>query len=208
MDELDPLHKVELAMLRAEYQKRYQTMVAYLKEQIGEGTEYRNAVARVVISPNGAYYELNDLPEEFMGVAGDEVTYRFVAPAEAAVLLARAVEAIACVNSENTRHMSLFVLYSRRGLVDRKNCYIYDFRVEEDVLHPAPQILGAFRPDALPLFYKIKIDADFAPEVLDMPRGAVFCLANVGDRHLLVLIPYSGEQVVDLNEVPTTGTIH
>ena len=39
MDELDPLHKVELAMLRAEYQKRYQTMVAYLKEQIGEGTE-------------------------------------------------------------------------------------------------------------------------------------------------------------------------
>ena len=194
-------------MLRAEYQKRYQTMVAYLKAQIGEGTEYRNAVARAVVSPNGAYYELNDLPEEFMGAAGDEVTYRFIAPAEANALLARAVEAIDRITTENTRHMSLFVLYSRRGLVDRKNCYLYDCRIDENVVHPAPYVLGAFQPQKLPLFYKIKIDADFAPEVLEMARGIVFCLANVGDRHLQVRIPYAGDQVIDLNEVPTTGTI-
>ena len=40
MDELDPLHKVELAMLRAEHQKQYQTMIAYVKEKVGAGVEY------------------------------------------------------------------------------------------------------------------------------------------------------------------------
>ncbi len=208
MDELDPLQKVEVAMLRAEYQKRYQTMIAYLKERIGEGTEYRNALARVVISPNGAYCELNDLPEQFIGGAGTEITHRFIAPAEAAALLARAVEATNRVNPQNTRHVSLLALYSRRGLADRTNCYIYDYRVQEEVLHPEPQTIGAVQTDVTPLFYQIKIDADFAPDVLEMPRGIVFCLANVGDRHLLVRIPYEGDQVIDLNAVPATGTIH
>jgi hypothetical protein len=207
MDELDPLQKVELAMLRAEYQKRYQTMIAYLKAKIGEGTEYRNAVARVVISPNGAYYELNDLPEQFMGGVGNSVTYHFVDPAEALALLERAATATAQVDKHNTRAFSILALYSRRGLVDRKNCYSYEFRVEEEAVHPEPAILGAFRPGVMPLFYQIKIDAEYAGEVLQMPRGAVFCISNVGDRSLLVRIPSLGEQVIDLNEIPTSGTI-
>jgi hypothetical protein len=208
MDELDPLQKVELAMLRAEYQKRYQTMIAYLKEKIGAGTEYRNAVACVVISPHGAYYELTDLPEQFLGAAGNAVTHHFIAPAEALALLERAVAATARVNKGNTRLLSLFVLYSRRGLVDRKNCYIYEFRVDEETIRPEPSTVGAFQPGVMPLFYQIKIDAEFAPEVLNMARGAVFCIANVGDRSLIVRIPSEGEQVIDLNEVPATGTIH
>jgi len=208
MDELDPLHKVELAMLRAEYQKRYQTMVAYLKDQIGAGDEYRNSVARVVVSSRGAYYELNDLPEEFMGAAGDHVTYRFVAAEEAESLLTRAIDSTARVTQENTRHVSLFVLYSRRGVVDRMNCYVYDYSVDQKMLRPTPQILGVVQPDTPALFFKIKIDADFAPELLGLPRGAVFCLANIGDRSLLVSIPFTGDQVIDLNSTPTTGTIH
>jgi hypothetical protein len=207
MDELDPLQKVELAMLRAEYQKRYQTMIAYLKAKIGEGTEYRNAIARVVISPQGAYYELNDLPEQFLGAAGNSVTHHFVAPIEAQALLERAAAATAQVNSRNTRLMSILALYSRRGLVDRKNCYSYEFRYEEETIHPEPTILGMLQPGVTPLFYQIKIDADFAPAVLQMPRGVVFCIAHVGDRSLIVRIPSEGEQVIDLNEIPTTGTI-
>jgi len=208
MDELDPLHKVELAMLRAEYQKRYQAMIAYLKDRIGEGTEYRNAVARVVISSHGAYYELNDLPEQFLGAAGERVTHHFVAPAEALALLERAEAATARVNKHNTRLFSLLVLYSRRGLVDRKSCYIYEYRVDEEVIRPEPVTLGTFRPGVVPLFYQIKIDAEFASEVLKMTRGVIFSIANVGDRSLIVRIPSEGEQVIDLNEIPTTGTIH
>ncbi len=208
MDELDPLHKVELAMLRAEHQKRYQAMIAYLKEKIGEGTEYRNSVARVVVSERGAYYELNDLPEEFSGAASPDVTHHFLSPADAAALLARAVEATGRIDRDNTRHMSLIVLYARRGLVDRKNCYIYDYRANDFVQSTAPLVIGKFQPDVPPLFFKVKIDADFAYEVLGINRGVVFCIANAGDRHLLIRIPYEGDQIVDLNASPSSDTIH
>jgi len=52
-DQLDPLQKVDLAMLRAEYQKRYQAMISYIKEKVGNGVEYRNAVARIIVSDTG-----------------------------------------------------------------------------------------------------------------------------------------------------------
>ena len=38
-DKLDPLQKVEIALLRAEYQKRFQVMINYIKEGVGEGIE-------------------------------------------------------------------------------------------------------------------------------------------------------------------------
>src|SRR5579871_1668048 len=127
MNEFDPLQKVELAMIRAEHQKRYQVMINYVKEQVGEGIEYKNAVVRVFVSKNGAYYEMNDLPEEFCGAAGEEQEHHFVAQAEAISLLTKAVEATARMTRENTTHFQIIALYSRRGLVDRKNCYVYDF---------------------------------------------------------------------------------
>ena len=51
------------------------------------------------------------------------------------------------------------------------------------------------------------IDADFAPEALEMPRGMVFGMANTGERHLLVQVPFTGEQVFALRDLPTTKTI-
>ncbi len=208
MDELDPLHKVELAMLRAEHQKRFQTMIAYVKEKVGEGVEYRNSVARVVVSDRGAYYELNDLPEEFSGAAGSEVIHHFVSPEEATALLARGVAATAGVNRDNTRHVSILALYTRRGIVDRKNCYVYDCRPQPEASVLAPIVIGAFQPGVMPLFYKMKVDSDFAQEVFGMPRGIVFCIANAGDRHLLIRIPYDGDHVVDLAATPVSRTIH
>src|SRR5690242_6085899 len=136
-DQLDPLHKMELALLRAEHQKRYQALIAYLKEKVGEGIEYRNDVVRVVVSDAGAYYELNDLPEEFSGAVGEQVERRFLAPQEAVALLTRVVEAAREVVPDTTRQLSVLVLYTRRGLVDRKNCYVFDYH---------PESRGAARP--------------------------------------------------------------
>lgn len=210
-DQFDPLQKMELALLRAEHQKRYQVMIAYIKEKVGEGVEYRNDVVRVVASDTGAYYELNDLPEEFSGAFGDHIERRFIAPQEAVGLLTRAVEATQRVSPENTRQFSVLVLYTRRGLVDRKNCYVFDYHRRDnhsEQATPPPLEIGAFQPDVMPLFYKIKMDADYTDEVLQMPRGIVFCMANAGDRHLLIRIPYQGDQVLDLQDLPTSKTIH
>lgn len=204
----DPEQKVELALLRAEHQKRFQVMINYVKDKVGEGTEYRNSVVRVVCSETGVYYELIDLPEEFSGVVGDGYTLRFVAPEETLKLLAQAVDVTDKVTKANTAQYSVLILYTRRGLVDRKNCYVYDFRPEPDQTFPTPQIIGAFQPETEPIFYKIKLNAGFAEETLGIGRGVVFGMALPGDRHLMVTIPYEGDQVTDLANMPVTKTIH
>lgn len=208
MDEpFDPLQKVELAMLRAEHQKRFQTQIALLKERVGEGIVYRNDVVQVVVSEEGAYYELNDLPEEFGGAAGEHLERRFLTESEATVLLQRTIDTLSQANSDNTRHISVFVLYTRRGLADRKNCFVFEYKPTEQTPDRPPLIIGKFQPQLMPRFFKLKIDADFAREALDMERGMVFCMANAGDRHLLIRIPFTGVEIHDLNDLPTTGTV-
>jgi hypothetical protein len=207
-DPLNTLQKVELAMIRAEYQKQYQMQISYLKAQVGAGTTYRNAVVQIVVSEKGAYYELNDLPEEFGGAAGETVETRFVAAEKVTELLARAVASLSGATPENTRHLSLLLLYSRRGLADRKTCYVVDYRPEDETPERPPLVIGTFQPEVMPLFFKVKIDADFAQEALEMPRGMIFGMANTGERHLLVQVPFTGEQVFALQDLPTTKTIH
>ncbi len=209
-DKLDPLQKVELAMIRAEHQKRFQVMINYIKEMVGEGIEYHNTVVHVVVSETGAYYELNDLPEEFCGAVGDEaeIERRFVTPAEAIALLTRAVDAIGRATPQNTRHFSIITLYTRRGLVDRKNCFLFDYAPGKAVHPRPPRIVGKFQPNVMPLFFKVKMDADFAEEVLGFPGGIAFCMANAGDRHLLIHILYAGDQMTDLGALPFSETIH
>ncbi len=204
-DQLDPLQKVDLAMLRAEYQKRYQAMISYIKEKVGAGVEYRNAVARIIVSETGAYCELNDLPENFYGTLGDEVEQRFLTKAEALDLLEKVYTAIPLANPENTRTFSVFALYSRRGIVDRKNCFVYEYNPEQPQQSAE---IGVYIPDTLPLFFKINLDSDFSSDILDMERGLVFCLATAGDRHIMIRIPFKGELVTDLGNLPTSNTIH
>jgi hypothetical protein len=208
MDEpFDPIQKVDLAMLRAEHQKRFSTQIALLKEHVGEGIVYRNGVVQVVVSEDGAYYELTDLPEEFGGAAGEHLDRHFLTEQEAVALLTRAIETLARANERNTRHISVFVLYTRRGLADRKNCYVFEYRPEEFTPERPPLIIGNFQPGVMPLFYKLKIDAEFAPEALNMERGMVFCMANAGDRHLLIRIPFTGHEVYNLSELAGTETV-
>jgi len=206
-DELDPLQKVEIALLRAEYQKRFQGAIQYIKEMVGEGIEYRNTVVRVVVSEAGAYYELNDLPEEFFGAVGEDLVRRFVAPSEAIALLTRAVEATQRVTPENTRYLSILTLYKRRGLVDKKNCFLFDYAPHETP-QIVPRTIGKFQPDVMPLFFKIKMEADFAAEVLGFQGGIAFCMANAGDRHLLIQVLPSDGQLTDLSALPISETIH
>ena len=210
MDEtLDPIQKVELALIRAEHQKKYAVGIAYIKEQVGEGIEYKNSVVRVVISDKGAYYEMNDIPEDFCGGVGDDFERKFLTPAEAVAMLTFAIEATALITAENTRQCTIIALYTRRGVVDRKNCYIYDYHSNSDDHMPRPPMtIGKFQPGVMPLFFKIKLDAEFAPDVFGMRRGVVFCMANAGDRHLMVRLPADGDQMTDLGAMPVPTTIN
>jgi hypothetical protein len=198
MDEpLDPWQKADLALLRAEHQRHFQVMINFIKEEVGDGVEYANAVARIVVSKKGAYYELNDLPEEFSGCAGDEVETEFLKPGDAVSLLTRAYEATRRVTPETTRRFAIMALYTRRGIIDRKSCYLFDYCGSG-----TPTVIGAFQPGVMPLFFKIRLEADFAGPIIGRERGIVFCLANPGDRHILVRIPLDVDDLTDLTGIP------
>ena len=203
----NPLQKVELAMLRAEHENRFRTQIALLKERVGEGTIYGNDVVQVVVSGSGAYFELIDLPEVFGGSVGENVERHFLQEVDAIGKLNQCVATLSMANTENTRHISVLVLYSRRGLVDRKNCYVFEYRPDVFLADRRPLEIGGIQPGVMPLFYKLKIDADFAEAAIGMQRGMVFCMANAGDRHLLIRAPLTGDQVHDLNDLNSGSTV-
>jgi hypothetical protein len=210
MDDLfDPMQKLELALLRTEHQNRYQLQINLIKEMIGEGIEYENAVVRIVVSDEGAYYELKDLPEEFSGGVSEKITRHFLSQKEAVTLLSRVFDARKRITVKNTRQFVLMVIYTRTGVIDRKNCYIYDLRRGgEWNMDDKPFELGKFQPGVMPLLFKIKIDADFSEELVGFKRGIAYCMANAGDRHLLVKCPLDGEEITDLGALPMSQTIN
>jgi hypothetical protein len=69
-------------------------------------------------------------------------------------------------------------------------------------------MMGIYRPAALPLFYKLKVDSDLAEPLLGTRKGVLFFVANLSDQHLLVRIPHNGPGVTDLNEVARPRLVH
>ncbi len=206
-DNIEERDQVELALIRQQYQNRYSDIIDYLKSEIGEGTEYRNSVARAVVSDMGAYYELLDLPEEFGGAIAPNVQRHFLTHSDALSLLTRAVAAIPVARKEN-RQISIFALYTRRGVLDRKGCFIYESKPNSAGDKIERHEIGAFRPDEVPLFFKLRLDANFATGPVQLPSGLSFCMANAGDRYLLVSIPLDAGGVTDLKRPTGTKTVH
>ena len=205
-DQLDEREKVDVALVRAEHQKQFQALMDYVKSGVGEGYEYRNDVARVVVSSRGAYADVIDLPEEFIGAISSNIMRNFLSDSEARDLVTRVAGTIPFAAAGEAAHFSLFVLYSRRGLVDGKGCFIYE---APGIGHESTGItIGQFRPETVPLFYKFRVDAPFAADLIGTTAGIVFGMANAGDRHLLVTVPLDSGEVTDLGRPTGTVTIH
>lgn len=198
-DQLNEHEKVDIALLRAEHQKRFQMMIDFIKERVGEGAEYSNPAARMVVSERGAYCELTDLPEEFCGAAGKSIHLSFVREQDAVNLLERAAAAYGAAAATDTRQLQILAIYSRRGLVDRENCYVVNYM---DRLEGAPshEPIGSLRPGAMPLFYKIKVDTcdSGISQSLGIGRGIYLCIITSGDRYPLLRIHYDAGTTTDL----------
>lgn len=203
MDELNPAQRLQLDALDEEYRQRHGVAVALLKKEVGKGDEYANEAARAVISPNGAWFECIDLPMEFSGAAGAPVTHRFVSDSAVTTLLDRLYAFSQHVTPDNTREFGLFVLYSRAGIVDGRGIYAFQHSRSESGMTGKPQRVGSYQPGVLPLVFRCRLDTDLPTEEalsdLAMQRGAIFCLAHVGEKNLLVPIPY---------EVADGGYVH
>jgi hypothetical protein len=201
-NELDPSERLAADQLHEQYQRRYGVGVEYLKSQVGPGDEYTNQAARAVISPNGAWFECVDLPMEFSGAAGTEVSYHFVTDPEAMSVLDSLHSIEKDLTDANTRRYSLFAIYERTGIADGRSVYAYQTAFNSDGIERRAQNVGEYRAGELPLAFRARIDTDLEIRNVPFQRGVAFCLTGIGERNLMVLIPYEGTDVRDLGQSP------
>jgi hypothetical protein len=183
-------------------------MIDYIKDQVGEGQEYTNNLVRVVLSEKGCYYEFRDLPEEFSGAVGSGFRHEFVGTRRGLELLRETHELALGPETAETREISVMVIYSWDGLLRTEDAFVYHWRRLSDGREEGPSMMGIYRPDVLPLFFKLKVDSDLADPLLGSPKGVLFFVANLSDQHLVVRIPHNGPGVTDLNEVSRPRLVH
>lgn len=197
----------ELEAPQTEARQGYRDMIDYIKDQVGEGREYVNDLVRVVLSERGCYYEFRNMPEEFSGAVGSGFDYEFVGTQTGLKLVRELHELALGPESPDTREISLMVIYGWDGLFRREDTFIYHW-VRQENNEEGPILVGAFRPDVLPLFFKLKVDSDLAEPLLGTRKGVMFFVANLSDQHLLVKIPHAGPGVTDLNEFQESRVVH
>ncbi len=197
----------ELPVLGQSRRPEYQVMIDYIKDQVGEGSEYRNDLVRVVLSERGCYYEFRDLPEEFSGAVGSGFRYEFIGTDDGLGLAARLHDMALGPETADTHEISLMLIYGWDGVFKPEDTFVYHWRCygsEEE----GPTMLGIFRPSVLPIFFKLKADSDLVEPILGTRKGVLFFVANLSDQHLLVKIPHQGPGVTDLNEVTGQRLVH
>lgn len=184
-----------------------QVLARYVKQQVGEGMEFSNEIARAVVSSNGCYYEFRELPEEFSGALG-EFTHHFVSYQEAVNLLNNLHHLPRTDFIRTVEELSLLVVYDRFDGMSYQNIYAYHFQRSALGDHRTEDIRGAFRQYQLPRFFKLRLLAKRAPEGLLFPCGMAFFIANPGERHLLVQVPYTHSRVSELIARPLSQQLH
>jgi hypothetical protein len=197
----------EQPLVRSEPRQDYQVMIDYIKTQIGEGQEYTNDLVRVVLSDRGCYYEFRDMPEEFSGAVGAGFRYEFIGTQKSIELLQRVHELVVHPERPDTNETSLMVIYGWDGLFKREDMFVYHW-VRHGNEEDGPTMLGIYRPEVLPRFFKLKADSDLAIPLIGARKGVLFFVANLSDQHLLVRIPHQGPNVTDLNEASGPRMVH
>ena len=166
----------EFASLRADHQAQHGLTIAYIKRRVGEGMEYSNEVAKAVVSAEGGYYQLREMPEEFAGALGAGVSHRLVADTEAREILHQVLSLVERISSgtQIVRSLSLYVLYAGGSLRTRQGMFVFDQKPGE-----AAFAHGEWQPELLPRFFKLRLDAGDAPlpPALGLSNGVLFFLA-------------------------------
>ena len=202
MHELDATQRLLADQLKEEYQQRHGVAVEYLKRAVGPGQEFANGVARVVISETGAWFECIDQPMEFSGAAGGRAVHHFVSDSDALSLLERLRDLAESAEAGDTRLCRLLVLYEPTGIVEEKGVHVVHFEPKDPFDPARARHVGQFRLSELPLLYRCRFDTTRAIPGISFKQGVVLCLSGLGERNLVVEMPYTGHDVRDLAHPP------
>lgn len=197
--------------LRAERQAQFGVSIAYVKSQVGPGTEYANEAARAVVSPRGGWAELADMPEEFVGATGAGVAHRLLPRPALWAALARCEELLQSLARGEVafRKLSLYALYEGGSLRDGRGVFVLDSGQGRSLF-----TAGAWQPGVLPRFLKICLHAGGDPAQaarFGLPaRGIQFLLVPSHTDHggalLATLAPAPGS--ADLSARPASPVTH
>ena len=195
--------------VRAAHAERHGLAIAYIKKRVGMGTEYANEVASAVLSEQGGYFQLAEMPEEFAGALGTGVTHRWVAPGEALTLLSQLEKFAAGViaGTQGIRAASLYALYAGGSLRECRSVFVLDQKPGE-----IPFSQGCWQPGILPRFLKLRLDCGDlpAPPALGFAPGVSFLLApqhrDDGHAVLATLTRTPGTQ--DLSTPKASAMMH
>ena len=195
--------------VRAAHLDRHGLAIAYIKKRVGQGMEYQNEVARAVLSDEGGYYQLAEMPEEFAGALGAGVSHRLIAPSEAGTLLAQMqafVEGLLS-GTEAVYSVSLYALYTGGSLRMRRELFVLDQKPGE-----APFFHGQWQPGTLPRFLKLRLDCGSLPPppALGLSQGVSFLLApqHRDDGHALLATLSRTPSTQNLSAPKTPAMMH
>lgn len=181
-----------------------QVLARYVKQQVGEGMEFSNEIARAVLSSNGCYYEFRELPEEFSGALG-EFSHHFVGVKETLALLEGLYALPRTELIRDITELSLFVVYDRFDWISYQNIYAYHYQRSTLEDRAIEVVRGSIRHGHLPRFFKLRVLSKRPLEGLSFERGMAFFIANPGERHLLVQVPYTLGSVFDARARSLSG---
>lgn len=197
--------------LRAERQAQFGVSIAYVKAQVGPGVEYANEAARAIISPQGGWVQLHEMPEEFAGAGGAGVTHRLLPRPTLPTALARwnALLEAAARGDLRFRKLSLYALYEGGSLRDGHGVFVLDHAQGKPAFSA-----GAWQAAVVPRFLKICVHADGDEAVaaqFGLPvRGVQFLLVpghtDNGGALLATFAPAPGS--VDLSTRPASSVAH
>ena len=195
--------------VRAAHLDQHGLAIAYIKKRVGRGTEYVNEVAHAVLSDEGGYYQLAEMPEEFAGALGAGVSHRLIAPAEARTLLAQMqafVEGVV-TGTQVVHSASLYALYAGGSLRTRRELFVLDQKPGEP-----PFWHGQWQPETLPRFLKLRLDCGSLPPppALGLSPGVSFLLApqHRDDGHALLATLSRTPSTQDLSAPKTPVMMH
>ena len=62
--------------------------------------------------------------------------------------------------------------------------------------------VGQFRDGEIPIFFRCRFDTDREIPGISFKQGVLLCLCGLGERNLLLEMPYTGHDVRDLAHRP------
>ena len=181
--------------LEIAYFERFGPSIIQIKKLVGSGEEFENQAAHIVTSPEGAWFECNNLNMEFAGAVGADLSRTYPSDKEAIAEVNALFNAKQIATESSNGNESLFVIYSPDGVFDPAQMYSYRAVGGET---GSIQEWGVFRPSELPMAFKYSVSGRLSKAEGTVNNGFLFYLSGVGDINIMVTVRTDGGQIIDL----------